>query len=115
MTISASGHSSCTWSASVRAGRSWPSPTLAVRIRMRGGTPELDGAGRLRAPRLGAEDDVPPGRAYAEAGLLVLEVVPHVELVEPPSHLVLRPHVVEREVDHVVDEVAAVEPGREAP
>ena len=32
---SAPGSSAAIWAASVRAGRSWPSPMLAVRIRMR--------------------------------------------------------------------------------
>ena len=35
VTISASGDSARSWSASVRAGRSWPSPTLAVKMRTR--------------------------------------------------------------------------------
>ena len=35
VTISESGDSSRSWSASVRAGRSWPSPTVAVKMRTR--------------------------------------------------------------------------------
>src|SRR5258705_10375525 len=43
VTTSTPGHSSRSWSASVRAGKSCPSPTLAVRIRTRVTRPSLDG------------------------------------------------------------------------
>src|SRR3954470_8747203 len=115
VTTSASGHSARIWSPRVRAGRSWPSPTDAVRIRTRGATTEARLRGGLRAARLRPEDEIPPGRAHAEAGVVVLEVVAHVQLVQPPPDPRLRTHVVQREVEHVVDEVAAVEPGREPP
>src|SRR5579872_4270605 len=38
VTTSASGRSAPIWAASARAGASWPSPTLAVTMRIRGGT-----------------------------------------------------------------------------
>ena len=47
--------------------------------------------------------------------MLVLEVVPHVELVQTTRETALRSMVMEREMQHVVDEVTAVEPGADGP
>ena len=59
----------------------------------------------------GAEDRVPPRSADAEAALVVLEVVAHVQLVQALPDPAARLPVMEREVEHVVEEIAREEAG----
>ena len=62
------------------------------------------------------EDRVPPGGAYSEATLVVFEVMPHVELVQPAADTARRALVVQGVVEHVVEQVPEEEPrcGRES-
>ena len=56
------------------------------------------------------EDRVPPGSAHAEAAIVVLEVVAHVELVQPAAETASRSPVMKRVVEHVVEQVSEEEP-----
>src|SRR5665213_4271394 len=78
--------------------------------------PRRASAGAAATPREGAEGHVPPGRADAVAVGVVLEVVAHVELAQSPLQAGAGVAVVmQREVEHVVDQIARQEPGAGRP
>src|SRR5436190_8477221 len=64
---------------------------------------------------LGTEDPVPVRRGDAEATRVVLEVVAHVQFAQPAAEARLRAMVMQRVVDHVVDQVAGQETAGERP
>ncbi len=74
----------------------------------------LPGRLRLAVSRAGRgtvrNTTIPVRRADPEAALVVLEVVAHVQLAQPPPEPRTRRVVVQRVVDHVVDQVARQEP-----
>src|SRR5664279_6183796 len=76
-------------------------------------------ADAVSAARIRPEDHVPVGDAYAEAALVVFEMVPHMELTEPSPEAALGPGVMQREVQHVVEQVLSLihisEPTRRTP
>ena len=79
---------------------------------LRSMTDRVDGV-TPRCRRLRPEHAVPVRRADPEARLVVLEVMAHVQLAQPPPDGGPRPVVVHRVMDHVVGQVAGQEPGAE--
>ena len=84
----------------------------AAIVRPAGRTTRAKYGGRGRVlPSVGPKNVVPDGRTYAEAGVIVMKVVPQMVLFETIQNTCLHREMVNRVVNSVVTNVAGREPG----